>query len=38
LLDNISNKLRAKPYIKHDFYPVIMTMLQAVDNTCESIK
>lgn len=38
LLDNISNKLKTKPYTKHDFYPVIMTMLQAVDNTFENIK
>lgn len=38
LLENINNKLKMKPYVKHDFYPVIMTMLQAVDNTFENIK
>jgi transcriptional regulator with XRE-family HTH domain len=37
VLDQLSTKLKEKHPQKHDFYPVVMSMLQAVDNTLENV-
>lgn len=37
LLNNISEKTESKHPQKHEFYPVVMALLQAVDNTLDNI-
>ena len=36
-LDNVKEKLGSKHPLKHEFYPVIMSMLQTIDTTIEHI-
>jgi transcriptional regulator with XRE-family HTH domain len=37
LMDGIAAKLKSKHPTKHEFYPVIMAILQTVDTTVESV-
>lgn len=37
MLDNLKEKINAKHPQKHEFYPVIQTMLQAVDTTLYNV-
>lgn len=36
-IDNIKDKLNKKHPMKHDFYPVLMSLLHAVENTIEQV-
>jgi hypothetical protein len=36
-LEHIINKLKIKSPEKHEFYPVIMALLQSVDMTMENV-
>jgi hypothetical protein len=37
MLDKVKSKLEEKHPQKHDFYPVIMALLQSVDSTVTSV-
>ncbi len=37
IFDKLSDNLKAKNPQKHEFYPVIMALLQAVDNTMQNV-
>jgi transcriptional regulator with XRE-family HTH domain len=37
LIQGVSNKLKSKHPVKHEFYPVIMSILQTVDQTIDSV-
>ena len=36
-LDNIQSKLTEKKSVKHEFYPVVMALLQTLDTTLENV-
>ena len=36
-LDNIQSKLAEKKSVKHEFYPVVMALLQTIDTTLENV-
>lgn len=38
MMDRIREKLNEKPPQKHDFYPVIMALLQSLDSTVENVR
>jgi transcriptional regulator with XRE-family HTH domain len=37
LMDRIKGRLEEKSPLKHDFYPVIMSMLQTIDSTVSNV-
>jgi transcriptional regulator with XRE-family HTH domain len=37
MLDNLKNKLAAKYPQKHEFYPILMSLCQTLDNTIEQV-
>ncbi len=38
MMDRVREKLYNKPPQKHDFYPVVMALLQSMDSTIENVR
>lgn len=38
MMDKIREKLHEKPPQKHDFYPVVMALLQSLDSTIDNVR